>query len=91
VIILHCVRTVGRRSTFAAANHHEPFADEFVVGTSKLDVVQRPRAARSAAAIATARRAELETKFLHASTLAVSEFGRVVCAPRAATFGARPR
>ena len=86
MVVVDGVRTVGRRSTLAAANLHESLADEFVVGTAELDVVHGLGAPRTAAAVATTSRTVLETKRLLAATLAVVQVSRLTGTPRTATL-----
>jgi len=91
VVVLDGVRAVGGGAALATADLHESLADEFVVGTAELDVVQGARAARRAAAVAPARRAVLEPELVDAAALAVLQRGRLAGAPRAATLAVAAR
>ena len=91
VVVLDGVRAVGGGAALATADLHESLADEFVVGTAELDVVQGASAARRAAAVAPARRAVLEPELVDAAALAVLQRGRLAGAPRAATLAVAAR
>jgi len=80
------VWTVRSCSALAAANLHEALADEFVVRTTELNVVQSLRAPRSTAAVAATSRAVLESKQLNTSTLAVLQGSRLGRTPATTTL-----
>jgi len=86
VVVLDSVRAVAGGSAVAAADPHEALGDVLVVGTAERDVVQGPRAARSAAAIAPTRRAVLEPERLDTLTFTVPQRGGLTSAPAAAAF-----
>ena len=76
-VVLDGVWTVASCSALAATNLHETLADEFVVWTTELNVMQSSGASRSTAAVATTRRTVLQSKLLNALTFTVVQLSRL--------------